>query len=440
VNTANSAGEICPVNIIIPVYRNLAVTRRCLDSVLASDLPAYASITVIEDASPEDDLSAYCHSLADEGRVRLIVNDTNRGFVATANRGFKEDPDADVLLLNSDTEVANDWVHRLRTCAYRDDHTGTATPFSNNGSICSYPFFPESGPMPGLWDTAGLDALFRSANEHCSAEIPTAVGFCMFIRRQCLREVGGFDEENFGLGYGEECDFSMRALEKGWKNVIAPDVYVFHEGAVSFAEESGERKEKADVVMQKLHPEYDEQVARFVQDDPLWLFRRNVDALRLSQKPEDAVNIFEEFAQSQSVLKERVADIYSVLQSERKFRETQEDALRESLQKSVWLEKELAKQVELCVWQKQELSQFAEREKQFGEREKQMQVESKSLSNLLQQSRMEFSRTDEALTQAQQLVVQFREHEAQLCAQINQIQQSRSWRYTAWLRRLAGSL
>jgi len=433
VNTQAIAGETCPVNIIIPVYRNLAVTRRCLDSVLASDLPPYASITVIEDASPEHDLSTYCHTLADEGRVRLLVNEKNQGFVATANRGFAEDPDADVLLLNSDTEVANDWVHRLRACAYRDERIGTTTPFSNNGSICSYPFFPGPGPMPGLWDTADLDNLFRSANEHCSAQIPTAVGFCMFIKRQCLSEVGGFDEKNFGLGYGEECDFSIRALEKGWKSVIASDVYVFHEGAVSFAEESDERKERADVVMQNLHPGYDEQVTRFIQDDPLWLFRKNVDSLRLGQKPEDAENIFEEFTQSQSVLKKRAADIYSVLQSERKVREAQEETLRESLQKSVWLEKELAKHVELCGWQKQELSRL-------GEIEKHIKAESKSLSNLLQQSRVEFSQTDEALTQAQQLVAQSREHEAQLCEQIIQIQQSRSWRYTAWLRRLTGSL
>ena len=41
--------------------------------------------------------------------------------------------------------------------------------------------------------------------------IPTAVGFCMYIRRECLKEVGEFRAEVFGKGYGEENDFCLRA-------------------------------------------------------------------------------------------------------------------------------------------------------------------------------------------------------------------------------------
>ncbi len=423
--------DAVPVNIIIPVYRNLAVTCRCVESVLASDLPPNTKISVVEDASPEYEVSVYCRTLADEGRVELFVNEDNQGFVASANRGFSANVDADILLLNSDTEVANDWLYRLRACAYRNEQAGTVTPFSNNGSICSYPFFPSSGSMPELWNTANLDELFKSANEHCSVEIPTAVGFCMYIKRQCLRDVGNFDEESFGLGYGEECDFSMRASAAGWKNIIAADVYVFHEGAISFAEESGERKERADQLMSKLHPHYDEQVSRFIQEDPLSAFRKNIDILRLTQKPEDATNIVEELNWSNLELKKRVAESYLVLQNERAFRETQEETLRGSLEKSVWLEEELARQVEQLTRQIKLYGQQEHELAKLTEIEKHVRAESTSLSTLLQESRGEFTKTDEALAQAQQTVVE-------LSHQINQIQQSRSWRYTAWIRKLAG--
>ena len=255
----------------------------------------------------------------------------------------------------------------------------------------------------------------------------------MYIKRQCLTAVGNFDEKNFGLGYGEECDFSMRAHRKGWKNVIAADVFVFHEGAVSFSTQSEERKERADLIMQNLHPDYDELVTQFVLDDPLLPFRRNVDHLRLAQKPGDGTNIYEESIEPQLTLRKRAVE-------EREARKAQELILRESLEKSVWLEKELGTYFELASWQKQELARHIELDSwqkqeliRLADIERHNKVEIESLNNLLKQSRAEFSRTDAALAEAQQLV-------AQLNDNIGQIKQTRSWRYTAWFRKLEGSL
>jgi acetyltransferase-like isoleucine patch superfamily enzyme len=48
----------------------------------------------------------------------------------------------------------------------------------------------------------------------------------MYIKRTCLHETGPCDEANFGHGYGEECDFSLRASALGWKHAVAADVFV----------------------------------------------------------------------------------------------------------------------------------------------------------------------------------------------------------------------
>ena len=68
--------------------------------------------------------------------------------------------------------------------------------------------------------------------------------------RQCLREIGGFDEAAFGKGYGEETDFCQRAIQHGWRNVLAADVFVFHVGEVSFSKSGGARRAKAAAVME----------------------------------------------------------------------------------------------------------------------------------------------------------------------------------------------
>ena len=47
-------------------------------------------------------------------------------------------------------------------------------------------------------------------------------------------EADGLDAVTFGKGYGEENDLCMRARARGWRHVLAADVYVHHVGGRSF--------------------------------------------------------------------------------------------------------------------------------------------------------------------------------------------------------------
>ena len=366
----------CRVVVIVPVYRNLEVTRNCLESLMASDLPEHATIIVIDDNSPEDAVSAYCQELTKRFDLQLVVNDKNLGFVRTVNKGFSLNTDADIILLNSDTVVSNDWVQRLQACAYREPNIGTVTPFSNNGTICSYPVFLIPNRIPNQWNARELDRAFQSGNSESHCEIPTAVGFCMYIKRSCLNATGAFDEEAFGQGYGEECDFSLRASAKGWKHVIAADIFVYHEGAASFASESTERKRRADTIMDRLHPSYHTLIEDFIARDPLYFLRKNVDTIRLNEKPADATNILEEHFRYTKTILERVRN-----------------------------EQEQRQQLEI----------------------------------MLTIAREQFTETDSALNHAQALVIGLNSDLKQLQAQsrdtIQKMEQSRSWRYTAWMRK-----
>jgi GT2 family glycosyltransferase len=97
-----------------------------------------------------------------------------------------------------------------------------------------------------------IDATFRSVNHGRFVEIPTAVGFCMYIRRGCLQETGFFDVQSFGLGYGEENDFCMRAAQNGWKHKLACDVFVYHVGSVSFGGAVSQRQSAMRVLIKKI--------------------------------------------------------------------------------------------------------------------------------------------------------------------------------------------
>ena len=56
----------------------------------------------------------------------------------------------------------------------------------------------------------------------------------MYVRRAALTDIGLFDADTFGHGYGEENDFCVRASARGWRHLLACDTFVYHEGSVSF--------------------------------------------------------------------------------------------------------------------------------------------------------------------------------------------------------------
>ncbi|MBL8495350.1 MAG: glycosyltransferase [Rhodocyclaceae bacterium] len=268
------------IDVIVPVYLGHEQTRRCLDSVLANRDAGVIEVVVVDDASPEPALAAYLDTLSRNGSIALLKNETNRGFVESVNRGMSVHPDRDVVLLNSDTEVAAGWLERLAACAYREPDIGTVTPFSNNATICSYPFDGWTGGVPGTLGLPGLDRLIATTNAGRHIEIPTAVGFCMYIRRACLEAVGVFDVARFGRGYGEENDFCLRARAAGWRSVLAADTFVFHQGSVSFG---GERNELQRIGLKRLldaHPGFLDALGDFSHRDPVAPLRRAIDDAR----------------------------------------------------------------------------------------------------------------------------------------------------------------
>jgi GT2 family glycosyltransferase/glycosyltransferase involved in cell wall biosynthesis len=254
------------VAVVIPVYRGIVETRRCLESVLAHRGRVPVEVIVVDDCSPEPEIRDWLNDLATRGGITLLRNDSNLGFVASVNRGMRQAGRRDVVLLNSDTEVPANWLERLVGHAYSGGRVGSVTPFSNNATICSWPSMP-GGALPPGWSPTAVDAACSAANAGRQVELPTAVGFCMYIRRDCLDAVGPFDEAAFGRGYGEENDFCMRAQAAGWKHLLACDTFVYHAGETSFGKDSPHRATAWDVLTRR-YPGYSAAVARHCAADP----------------------------------------------------------------------------------------------------------------------------------------------------------------------------
>ena len=119
---------------------------------------------------------------------------------------------ADVVLLNSDTIVTAGWLDAIMHCAATDPRIGTITPFSNNAEICSFPRFCEDNPWADGADPEPIAR--RSPQPRCRRypDLPTGVGFCLYVRRALLDDVGLFDTGvRRGLRRGERSVPARRA-------------------------------------------------------------------------------------------------------------------------------------------------------------------------------------------------------------------------------------
>ena len=272
-----------PVAVVVPVHGGLRTTLACLASVHAT-VPPGTAVLVVDDASPEPELAGALDALAAQGRIILLRHASNRGFPASANAGLRAArarrgrPDA--VLLNSDTLVAPGWLEGLRAAVHGTADIGTATPFSNDATILSYPEANRSNPPPDGALLHRLAALAARAARGRVVDIPTAVGFCMYIRRECLDATGLFREDVFAQGYGEENDFCMRARRLGWRHVAVPGVFVAHVGGASFGGARTQLLRRNLAVLERLHPGYGALVAAHVRADPLAASRRRLDAAR----------------------------------------------------------------------------------------------------------------------------------------------------------------
>lgn len=260
------------VDIVIPVYNAVDDVRACVDSVLRHT-DARHRVVLIDDASPDPRVAGLFAELASRGlaQLALLANPANRGFTATANRGMSLSRN-DVVLLNSDTIVSAGWLAALVRCAESDPRIGTITPFSNNAEILSFPRFCVNNPWPGTDDPTPVARALAGAAVPSYPDIPTGVGFCLFIRRALIDDIGRFDMA-FGAGYGEENDFCLRAAAHGWRNVLADDAFVAHTGGRSFTTQKVALMERNARELLARHPGYDAMIQRYVAADPLFAVR-----------------------------------------------------------------------------------------------------------------------------------------------------------------------
>lgn len=201
------------VSVILVNYNGLQDTIECINSLNKSTYSNF-DIIVMDNHSTED-------STVLETYDRVIYKrlSDNFGFGVANNIGaeYALEKGADyLLLLNNDTVVDKFLIEKF--VSHAKDHV------IETGAMYYYNFPEELWYGGGTWSRAKGN--FRHQHFTDDREVSFATGCCLFIPRNCVRDIGLFDDKYFM--YCEDADFSIKALKHGYKLFYICDAKLWH--------------------------------------------------------------------------------------------------------------------------------------------------------------------------------------------------------------------
>lgn len=221
--------------IVVVTYNSADVIEACI---FACQRVPSAEIVVVDNASTD--------GTADRVRqipnVKLIANDSNRGFGAAVNQGFTALATEAVLVLNPDA-VPVMGLDALEQCVLRDK-VGAATgrlvgPDGQDQDGFNIRAFPsawtlafEALGLNRIWPENPVNRRYRRPTPTVEVEVEQPAGAFLMIRRSAWQCAGGFDAGFFPIWF-EDVDFCKRLKDLGYRILFTPEAIAKHQGGHS---------------------------------------------------------------------------------------------------------------------------------------------------------------------------------------------------------------
>ena len=226
--------------IITPTWNNEEYTIRCFNSI-KKNTKNYKIIWIDNGSSSESRQKV--KKFLDDKKVpyELIANEENLGFIKATNQGMKRAMELGaeyVVLQNNDTEVYEGWLERMIEVAESDQMIGLIGPITSpcvswqsivNLDINEFSDLPEYNNNPREY----ANIIKKKYKGKIVSVREYLAFFSVLIKKEVLENIG-FLSEDYGVGLGDDNDYCARAINNGWKLVLAKDVFVFHNHRTTF--------------------------------------------------------------------------------------------------------------------------------------------------------------------------------------------------------------
>lgn len=229
-------GAAPDVSIIVTNYNTRDLLRACFASMEGRLGRPWLEVILVDNASADGSAEMTREEFPD---VRVFVQERNEGFAHANNRGIRASRGRHVLILNSDTEIVDDALERMRD--HMDVHPDIgalgARLLNTDGTVqlsCrSFPsyrtvLFHRYSLMTRLFPRNRYSAeyLMTDTNHDETMDVDWVSGACMMVRRETMDAVGLLDEGFFM--YAEDVDWCYRMKQAGWRVCYLPQAEVRH--------------------------------------------------------------------------------------------------------------------------------------------------------------------------------------------------------------------
>lgn len=230
-----------PVTVVIPTRDKLHLLEECVELLETTVDRRYVQLIIVDDHSRDADAVRYLETIQKrtDFRCRVVRPADHRApfnYSALVNLALPLVDTPLLLHLNNDVNALEPgWL---------EDMVGWMTQ-PGVGVVGAKLVYPDRtlnhtgivlGPHGGL-----ADAPFVRKNEestkafewHSAAHDVSAVtGACLLTRTELYRQLGGFDERDFGVAYND-VDYCLRVWKAGQRVVVTPQAKLMHWGSAT---------------------------------------------------------------------------------------------------------------------------------------------------------------------------------------------------------------
>jgi GT2 family glycosyltransferase len=200
--------------VVIPNWNGARWLPACLDSIAAQSLQP-SEVIVVDNGSTDGSLE-----LLRERGVRVLELGHNTGFAFAANRGIEAASAESVALVNTDVELAPDWLERMTQALGAQ----AASVASKMLDLTDRTRVYDAGDIlrrDGVCEQRGRFGPDDGRYDEPSDMFAACAGAALY-RRDAVLGVGGFDERFFA--YLEDVDLGLRLRLAGWTCRYEPAV------------------------------------------------------------------------------------------------------------------------------------------------------------------------------------------------------------------------
>jgi GT2 family glycosyltransferase len=187
-------------------------------------------------------------------KVFILKQKSKIGYTGQCNVAFEVFYKANLIIMNDDVVVGEEWYSELNKCKSKYSEAATFSFWSNNGGYLSFDIENKESSEDHLRLSNNRILINETINEVNKilkqielnyVTIPVAVGHLMWINRVALNIVGKFEFDLY-QGYGSENAFSYEASKYSFMHVVVPS-FVYHGKSKSGANINGDLELFSDI-------------------------------------------------------------------------------------------------------------------------------------------------------------------------------------------------